>query len=133
MRFLFPLLLSLLSFNVLGGDLYWYDDDRRVLIHERSYDATLDVYVYRFGGSSHAPKRRLTGNIIVKFSDAPGTDSLANFQARYAVTLLKRLRIGSGYYLFSTVDRESSLDIANRIYLDDKVRFAYPYWLTLRK
>ncbi len=133
----FLLFLSALSFNVLGGDLYWYDDDRKIVIHERTYNSTAGTYVYRFGRSSNTPKRQLTGNLIVKFFSTSGTvtdtDGLADFQARYAVTLIKKLPIGSGYYLFSAIDRESSLDIANQIYLDDKVRFAYPDWLTLRK
>ncbi len=134
-RFLFALLLSLLSSSAFGGQLYWYDDDRRVVIHERTYDAVSGVYVYRFGHSSNAPKRQLTGNIIVKFfaASGAGADSLTGFQARYSITLVKKLPIGSGYYLFSAIDRESSLDIANQIYRDDQVRFAYPDWLTLGK
>ncbi|HHH47338.1 MAG TPA: hypothetical protein ENK51_00400 [Gammaproteobacteria bacterium] len=111
--------------------MYWYDDDRKVLIHERSYDATLGIYVYRFGSSSDAPRRQLTGDIIVKFSGIQSADSLADFQARYSVTLVKNLPVGTGYYIFSAIDRETSLDIANQIYRDDEVQFAYPDWLTL--
>lgn len=107
--------------------LYWFDEDRKTYVKREYFDAKLDAYVY---ASSHTSSKKmvLTQGIVICFLDTPSEFVLKEIESAYSLVQIKKIDIGTSYYLFKVKDKEKSLSIANEIKKDKRIRYAYPDW-----
>ena len=72
----------------------------------------------------------LSGNIIIQFNKAPSKETLKEFEDKYRIKLIKKIKILKGFYLFGCINKEQSLNIANEIYENEpNIKASYPDWI----
>ncbi|MCK9371572.1 MAG: hypothetical protein M0P91_00085 [Sulfuricurvum sp.] len=123
------ILITLLMFYSASATevLYWFDEDRKKYVKREYFDAKLDAYVY---SSSHTSSKKmiLTQGVVICFLDTPSEFILKEIETAYSLALIKKIDIGTTYYLFKVGDKEKSLSVANEIKKDKRIRYAYPDW-----
>jgi len=119
-----------LFFHIGYSDiLYWHNGDQKERIYKVSTDDNEHTYIY-----SPTPfKTRqliLSGNIIIQFNKAPSKETIKEFEDKYRIKLIKKIKISKGFYLFGCISKEQSLNIANEIYENEpNIKASYPDWI----
>lgn len=108
--------------------LYWFDEDRKKYVKREYFDAKLDAYVYSSSHTTSSKKMILTQGVVICFLDTPSDFVLKDIESAYSLALIKKIDIGTTYYLFKVGDKEKSLSVANEIKKDKRIRYAYPDW-----
>jgi hypothetical protein len=129
-RFLASVILILVHGAAFGQER-WFDGEATVRLWKQGHSAEHHSPIYTESPSSQARKQVLTGRIIVEFKVPPSDGGLSTFAQRYRLAPIKKMNLGTAFYLFQSADVASSLEIANRIYLSGEVSAAYPDWLYL--
>ncbi len=128
------LLLLLLPSTVMSSEqfLFWYDETRKINLWQHGYSAEHQSFIYSESPSPKSAKQVLTGRIIIVFFQQKNEDALQEFIMQHNLTLINKLKVGRSTYLFKTMgENNDSLQIANNIYQQQKVKAAYPDWMYL--
>ncbi len=121
-----------LSFQLLANNLYWYSDNNKVKIYNTGYSNIHNSTIYSSSQNIKAKQMILTNNIILAFNKSIIDNNLNNILNKYNLKLIKRMNIGSGFYILECLDN-NSLEIANIIYEnEDNIKSSYPDWMYLK-
>ncbi len=128
------LLFALLPLTAISSEqtLFWYDEARKINLWQHGYSAQHQSFIYAESPSPKAVKQVLTGRIIIVFLNQKNDEELQSFMMEHNLTLINKLAVGMSTYLFKTMgENNDSLQIANHIYQQQKVKAAYPDWMYL--
>jgi len=128
------LLLLLLPSTAMSSEqfLFWYDETRKINLWQYGYSAKHQSFIYTESPNPEAAKQVLTGRIIIVFFQPKNESQLISFMTEHNLILINKLKVGLSSYLFKTMgENNDSLQIANNIYQQQKVKAAYPDWMYL--
>lgn len=123
-------LFSSMAAPVFGQSAYWYDGDTRIPLW--AAEAGSPPVVFRETTAAGAPKLRLTGRVIVRFSSRPSQELQARLVSNYDLKFVRDLGIGISTWLYAAPDVAASLDLANRLAESGEVATAFPDWENAR-
>ena len=121
---------------MLGGMLrgasadYWYSDNGKRPLYRVGYSETYHAPIY--AETAEGTRRKVSPHrIIVSFRHPIHEYTLQNLMQRYHLKLIKKIGIGSGYYLFECLD-PNDVEVANTLREQEPaVLSSYSDWLYL--
>jgi len=128
------LLLLLLPLTAMSNEaaLFWYDETRKINLWLHGYSAEHQSFIYSESPSPKAAEQVLTGRVIIVFFQPKNESQLISFMTEHNLILINKLKVGLSSYLFKTMgENNDSLQIANNIFKQQKVKAAYPDWMYL--
>jgi hypothetical protein len=123
-----------LPLKAISGEeaLFWYDEEIKINLWVHGYSTKHESSIYSESPNPKATKQVLTGRIIIVFSHKITEDELQIFMAEHNLALVGKLKAGNTAYLFKIKgENNDSLQKANNIYKESKVKASYPDWMYL--
>jgi len=126
------ILITVTTISLIGNDLYWYSDNQKIKLYSFGYDSMYKSEVYSNSKNHKSKKMILTNNIIVSFLDTIDLDYFNMIIDKYNLKLVKKMDIGSGFYIFRCLDN-NSIQVSNTIYeKESNIKSSYPDWMILK-
>ena len=116
-----PILFLLFLAAAMLGDDFYYRNNMKVALSPLAQNRALDESGIRYYRDGTGRTLGVDANLLFKIENGADADAIL---ADYNLTLVKNL--GYGLYVAKGEGSDQTLAIANRLYQDDRVRFAHP-------
>jgi hypothetical protein len=117
-------IILIIGFRVIfGNDLYYYKDHKKVILtpYKNIFRNNSDISYYK---NERGIILGVADTIIVKVKN--GND-IKNLLKKYNLTLIKKLL--KNVYIVKVEDKKITIDIANKLYKEKSVEYAYPNFI----